>query len=184
VAAELVLKGASVNNRNRREALGIVAAISLSLTQSAAAGSDQRKSEKDMPEPDPKVLAELAKRAKSISEKAYCPYSKFHVGAVVLTEDGQMYEGCNVENASYGLTICAERNAIFHMVAQSKQKIVAIVIYTPTDKPTAPCGACRQVINEFGPEAFVMSVCDGSEVLKAHLSELLPAAFGPANLRK
>ncbi len=74
-----------------------------------------------MPEPEPKVLEELAKRAKRISEKAYCPYSKFRVGTVVLTDDGQMYEGCNVENASYGLTICAERNAIFHMVAQSKR---------------------------------------------------------------
>ncbi len=68
------------------------------------------------------------------------------------------------------------------MVDQARQKIVAIVIYTPTPKPAAPCGACRQVINEFGPEALVMSVCDGPEVLRKKLSELLPDAFGPANL--
>lgn len=141
------------------------------------------KKEKGMTEPDPKILQEMSKRAKEISEKAYCPYSKFRVGAVVLTGDGQLVEGCNVENASYGLTICAERNAIFQMVTRSKQKIAAVVIYTPTPKPSAPCGACRQVINEFGPDALVLSVCDGPDVLKKHLSELLPDAFGPANLK-
>jgi cytidine deaminase len=140
------------------------------------------KKESAMAGPDKKTLQEMARRAKANSEKAYCPYSRFRVGAVVLTGDGQMYDGCNVENASYGLTICAERDAIFHMVAQSGQKIVAIVIYTPTSKPSAPCGACRQVINEFGPEALVMSVCDGPDVLKKKLSDLLPDAFGPANL--
>jgi cytidine deaminase len=141
------------------------------------------KKEKDMTEPDTKILQEMAERAKAISAKAYCPYSKFRVGAVVLTEDGQMFEGCNVENASYGLTICAERNAVFQMIARAKQKIVAVVIYTPTPKPSAPCGACRQVINEFGPDALIMSVCDGPDVLKKKLSNLLPDAFGPANLK-
>jgi cytidine deaminase len=136
-----------------------------------------------MAEPDDKTLQEMSNRAKAISEKAYCPYSKFRVGAVVLAGDGQLCEGCNVENASYGLTICAERNAIFQMVARAKQKIAAVVIYTPTPKPSAPCGACRQVINEFGPDALVMSVCDGPDVLKKRLSELLPDAFGPANLK-
>jgi cytidine deaminase len=136
-----------------------------------------------MADPDDKTLHEMAKRAKAISQKAYCPYSKFRVGAVVLTDDGQMFEGCNVENASYGLTICAERNAVFHTVAQGKQKIVAVVIYTRTPTPSAPCGACRQVINEFGPDALIVSTCDGAEVLKKKLSALLPDAFGPANLK-
>jgi cytidine deaminase len=136
-----------------------------------------------MADPDDKTLNEMATRAKAISQKAYCPYSKFRVGAVVLTDDGQMFEGCNVENASYGLTICAERNAVFHTVAQGKQKIVAVVIYTQTPTPSAPCGACRQVINEFGPEALIVSTCDGAEVLKKKLSALLPDAFGPANLK-
>jgi cytidine deaminase len=131
---------------------------------------------------DTQTLKEMAKRARAISAKAYCPYSKFRVGAVVMTQDGEMYEGCNVENASYGLTICAERNAIFHMVAQAGEKIAAIVIYTPTPTPASPCGACRQVINEFGPNALVMSVCDSSDVLSKKLSELLPDAFGPSNL--
>jgi len=128
-------------------------------------------------------LNDIAKRAKAISQKAYCPYSKFRVGAVVLTDDGRMFEGCNVENASYGLTICAERNAVFQMVAQDKRSIVAVCIYTPTPEPAAPCGACRQVINEFGPNAMIISVCDGPDVLQKKLSELLPEAFGPANLK-
>ena len=169
---------------SRREVLGIAVAASVALAQNPVTGGDEPKKEKAMIEPDIKALEEMAKRAKEISRKAYCPYSKFSVGSVVLTDDGQMYEGCNVENASYGLTICAERNAIFHMVAQSRQTIVAIVIYTPTPKPSAPCGGCRQVINEFGPDTLVMSVCDGPDVLKKRLSELLPDAFGPANLGK
>ena len=81
-----------------------------------------------MAEPDEKTLQEMSKRAKAVSEKAYRPYSKFRVGAVVLTDDGRMFEGCNVENASYGLKICAERNAIFHTVARSKRKIAALVL--------------------------------------------------------
>ena len=135
-----------------------------------------------MAEPADTVLQEMAKRAQGAGEKAYCPYSKFRVGAVVLTDDGEMFEGCNVENASYGLTIFAERNAIFQMVAKGKTRIVAVMVCTPTSQPTAPCGACRQVINEFGPDALIMSVCDGPDVLKKKLSELLPDAFGPKNL--
>ena len=115
---------------------------------------------------------------------AYCPYSRFRVGAAVLTGAGEIFAGCNVENASYGLTICAERNAVFQAVANGcgPLSIRAIVVYTPTLTPTAPCGACRQVINEFGPGAAVFSVCDGPDVLKNELGALLPGAFGPANL--
>lgn len=135
-----------------------------------------------MTDPDDETLQEMAKRAKAVSKKAYSPYSHFSVGAVVLTDEGQMFEGCNVENASYGLTICAERNAVFQMVSQGKQKIVALVIYTPTPKPAAPCGACRQVLHEFGPEALVVSFCDGPDVFKKSLADLLPEAFGAGNL--
>jgi cytidine deaminase len=131
----------------------------------------------------PQTLARLKSAAISASEHAYCPYSKFRVGAAVLTESGEVFVGCNVENASYGLTICAERNAIFHMVAQAQTAIRALVIYTPTKTPSAPCGACRQVINEFGPAAEIFSYCDGSEILHKTLSELLPGAFGPHNLK-
>ena len=135
-----------------------------------------------MPDLSNNTLLELAERAKAASERAYCPYSNFPVGAAVLTDDGQIFEGCNVENASYGLTICAERNAVFQMAARGRRRIVAVVIFTPTPTPTAPCGACRQVINEFGPEALIVSTCDGDGVIRKKLSELLPEAFGPGNL--
>ncbi len=102
----------------------------------------------------------------------------------MLSQEDEIFSGCNFENASYGLTICAERNAVFQMVAKAKQPLQAIIIYTPTKTPSAPCGACRQVINEFGPEAEVISFCDGPGVLRKKLSGLLPDAFGPHNLEK
>src|SRR5262245_46017901 len=113
-----------------------------------------------MRELDDQILQEMITQARTASEKAYCPYSKFRVGAAVLAESGEIFAGCNVENASYGLTICAERNAIFQMVARAHRRVRAVVVYTPTTKPSAPCGACRQIINEFGPEALIISVCD------------------------
>ena len=125
---------------------------------------------------------ELITRAREASTKAYCPYSRFCVGAALLTTSGEIYTGCNVENASYGLTICAERNAIFHAVAEGNTNIKALVIYTPTERPTAPCGACRQVINEFGPNVRVICVCNGSEEINTTVTDLLPDAFGPNNL--
>jgi cytidine deaminase len=128
------------------------------------------------------ILRDLIARAKSASDHAYSPYSRFRVGAALLTSTGDIYTGCNVENASYGLTVCAERNAAFAMVAGGGREIVAVVIYTPTAAPTAPCGACRQVINEFGPNARVLCLADGGDRIDAPLSELLPAAFGPHNL--
>jgi cytidine deaminase len=127
---------------------------------------------------------DLVAAAKHAATQAYCPYSAFPVGAAVLTGQGEIFAGCNVENASYGLTICAERNAIFRAVAQGTGPLVllAVVVYTPTPAPTAPCGACRQVIHEFGPDAEVLSVCDGPEVLSWRVGDLLPRAFGPAHL--
>ena len=102
----------------------------------------------------------------------------------MLTSAGEIFGGCNVENASYGLTICAERNAVFQAVSQVRGplSIRAVVVYTPTAAPTAPCGACRQVINEFGADAKVISVCDGPGVIESSIEILLPQAFGPANL--
>ena len=124
----------------------------------------------------------LIAAARAASASAYCPYSKFRVGAAVLTVEGAVFRGCNVENASYGLTICAERAAVFQAVAHGDRAIRAVAIFTPTPKPTAPCGACRQVINEFGPEAEIISVCDGPGILRGPLALLLPEAFGPHNL--
>jgi cytidine deaminase len=131
-----------------------------------------------------RLREELIAAARSAAGRAYCPYSHFQVGAAILTERGEIFAGCNVENASYGLTICAERNAVFQAVARCEGPLViqAVVVFTPTQQPTAPCGACRQVINEFGPDAEIISVCDGPMVITKGLAELLPGAFGPANL--
>jgi cytidine deaminase len=130
------------------------------------------------------VYSQLVAAAREAAGHAYCPYSRFPVGAAILIDGDEIFAGCNVENASYGLTICAERNAIFHAVARmpGRPAIRAVVVFTPTEEPTAPCGACRQVINEFGPDAEVISVCNGSSVMVYRLSELLPQAFGPRNL--
>lgn len=128
------------------------------------------------------VLRKLREGAVAASESAYCPYSKFPVGAAVLTADGEIFSGCNVENASYGLTICAERNAVFQAVASGARHMVAVVVYTPTSTPTCPCGACRQVLNEFGPAADILCTCDGPETISRKVADLLPDAFGPANL--
>jgi cytidine deaminase len=128
------------------------------------------------------IFREMIAVAKEASRQSYSPYSNFRVGAAILAEDGQIFSGCNVENASYGLTICAERNAVFQMAAKGRRKILMVVIYTPTEIPAAPCGACRQVINEFGAEALVVSVCDTEQILRKRISELLPEAFGPGNL--
>ena len=131
---------------------------------------------------DDKLMAEMIALAKKASERAYSPYSKFRVGAAVLADSGKIYTGCNVENASYGLTICAERNAIFHARCDGMKRTLAVVVYTPTDRPSAPCGACRQVINEFGEDARIICVCDGRAKIDLKLSDLLPNAFGPRNL--
>jgi cytidine deaminase len=100
----------------------------------------------------------------------------------VLTDSGKIFAGCNIENASYGLCNCAERTAIFTAAATGERSIRAVLVYTPTPTPTMPCGACRQVINEFGPAALVISVCDTNERIKSTLPLLLPQAFGPADL--
>lgn len=116
--------------------------------------------------------------AKAATRRSYAPYSRFKVGAAVLTEAGAIYCGCNVENASYGLTNCAERTAIFTAVATegAKMRIRAIAIWSRPERPCSPCGACRQVILEFGPDAIVLfQTRKGIEELSA--SDLLPAGF-------
>ncbi|HEX2855572.1 MAG TPA: cytidine deaminase [Opitutaceae bacterium] len=125
----------------------------------------------------------LEKTARAAAKASYSPYSKFRVGAAVLAGSGKIYSGCNVENASYGLCNCAERTAIFSAVAAGERAVKAIAVYTPTQTPTAPCGACRQVINEFGPGTLVISICDGTKRSETALEALLPNAFGPADLR-
>ena len=109
---------------------------------------------------------------------AHAPYSKFRVGAAVLLANGKMFSGCNVENASYGMTNCAERTAIFSAVAQlgPKIEIHAVAVATEQKVPCSPCGACRQVIYEFGPDAIIFFL--GKEGPKqSHIAELLPEGF-------
>lgn len=128
------------------------------------------------------ICRRLEKAARTAAKASYSPYSKFRVGAAIMTGSGKIFTGCNVENASYGLCNCAERTAIFTAAAQGERVIRAVAVYTPTATATAPCGACRQVINEFGPAALVISVCDGAGRIEATLDQLLPSAFGPKNL--
>ncbi|MCJ7646050.1 cytidine deaminase [bacterium] len=127
-----------------------------------------------------KERSRLMRAARRAVKQAYAPYSKFKVGAAVLTEKGRIYSGCNVENVSYGLTICAERSAIFSAVGKEggdKMRIRAIVVFTKEKVPCAPCGACRQVIYEFGPEAIV--IYQGSKgLVETSIPRILPEAFG------
>jgi cytidine deaminase len=121
---------------------------------------------------------ELIKLAEEASKNAYAPYSKFPVGACVWAESGKTYIGCNFENASYGLTICAERNAVGTAIANGEKKIKAIAIYSPNMQNCTPCGACRQVLAEFQSSQGldVITKCDNS--LRIHkLTELLPEGF-------
>lgn len=127
-------------------------------------------------------LDKLIELAEEASKKAWCPYSHFPVGAVIETGDGSVFCGCNVENASSGLTICAERAAVSAAIAAGQKKIRVVVVFTPTETPTAPCGACRQVLSEFSDNATVVCACRGEGRIEKSLAELLPLSFGPGDL--
>ena len=126
--------------------------------------------------------ADLEQAARAAAAHAYAPYSQFPVGAALQTTDGTVFTGCNVENASFGLTNCAERTAVFKAVAAGHREITCVAIYTPTAAATAPCGACRQVLREFGQDMKVISTCDGTGRSETTLSALLPDSFGPDDL--
>ncbi len=127
--------------------------------------------------------ATLQEKAKTASLQAYAPYSRFPVGVAILAESGQIYTGCNVENASYGGTTCAERNAIAAAVVAGERKFQALVVYTPQDKLTPPCGICRQVIAEFFTPQSPIASCNHVGALQSWtLGELLPDAFTPMYL--
>ena len=121
-----------------------------------------------------KELVEPASRSR---ENAHAPYSRFQVGAAVLTEGGELFGGCNVENASYGLTICAERAAVCAAVLAGHQKIAAVAVATAGGH--SPCGACRQVLSEFGPamEVLLVDADNPSQVRRTSLDKLLPEQF-------
>ena len=122
---------------------------------------------------------ELLAEARRAMQQAYAPYSDFHVGAALLTESGEIFSGCNVENASYGLTNCAERTAIFSAVAKlgAKVRIRAIAVVNRAGVACSPCGACRQVIHEFGSPDAVVFYQGSDGIVSSTIAELLPAGF-------
>jgi cytidine deaminase len=124
------------------------------------------------------VQAKLLRAAKNVMKNAHAPYSRFRVGAAILLSNGKVFSGCNVENASYGMTNCAERTAIFSAVAQlgPKIEIRAVAVTNDHGVPCAPCGACRQVIYEFGPDATILFQ-GATGPRQAHITELLPEGF-------
>jgi len=122
------------------------------------------------------VSAELVRRAREVMRNAHAPYSRFHVGAALEAADGRIFVGTNVESASYGLTICAERMALGAAVAAGAKQFTRIAVTTAVDPPAAPCGACRQLLAEFGLDLEVISAGPKSE-RRWTLGELLPAAF-------
>ena len=125
---------------------------------------------------DEAVLAELRDAARAAREQAYAPYSGFQVGAAVLSSTGRRYLGCNVENASYGATLCAERAAVAAMVSAGDREIVAVAVFTDADPPAMPCGICRQVLFELGRDAVVVVASPRAE-RRTSLGVLLPNAF-------
>jgi cytidine deaminase len=120
---------------------------------------------------------ELLRRARAAARQALAPASRFQVGAAVLARDGRLFSGCNVENPSYGLTICAERNATFHAVAEGAKELVAVAVYTPLARPGYPCGACLQVLAQFGAAMTVLLCGRGNRVVRTTLTRLLPHPF-------
>ena len=127
-------------------------------------------------------LETVMDRARDASTRAYAPYIGFRVGAAILTERGKVHAGCNVENASYGLAICAERNAAAAMALADPgdREIRTVAISSPDASPCFPCGACRQVLREFGCKEIVVE--DGSGLRRYQFEEILPHAFGPEDL--
>ena len=131
---------------------------------------------------DERVVVTLRERAFAAMERAYAPYSNFRVGAALLGSDGSIWDGCNVENASFPAGICAERSAVSAAVAHGVQQFDAIAIATEAQEPTPPCGICRQVLEEFAPQMVVMSITREGKSARWTLGELLPRAFTPHSL--
>lgn len=130
---------------------------------------------------DENTKQHLGKLAVEARKKAYAPYSRYYVGSALMTSHGDIFQGCNIENASYGLTCCSERVAIFKAVSEGMTDFIAIAVATKDGG--FPCGACRQVLNEFNPHLIVL-ICNeqGHLIRETILSTLLPNAFGPHNL--
>lgn len=123
--------------------------------------------------------AALLAAARAVRERAYAPYSRFLVGAAVVGASGRVHTGCNVENASFSHTCCAERTAVFKAVSEGERAIVAVAVVTDTAPSAGPCGACRQVLHEFGADALVLLGNLAGEVRRTTVRQLLPDGFDP-----
>ncbi|MEW6045157.1 MAG: cytidine deaminase [Bacillota bacterium] len=129
----------------------------------------------------PQQEEQLVRAAREVRRNAYAPYSHFQVGAAVMGEDGRIYTGCNVENAVYGATLCAERVAVGQAVAAGQRRLVAAAVVADSRTPTTPCGTCRQVLSEFGGDMVVI-VDNGQRRWRFTLGQLLPEAFSKEQL--
>ncbi len=129
-------------------------------------------------------IKQLIEAARQAREQAYAPYSRFRVGAAALGFDGKIYTGCNVENVSFGLTNCAERTAVFKAVSEGNRKFRALAIFSGTEKHCSPCGACRQVIAEFGRGVQVIQADKNGDYVINNIEELLPGVFSAEVLGK
>jgi cytidine deaminase len=134
-----------------------------------------------MRELSPGTIDRLVEAAASVRANAHAPYSQFKVGAALLDDKGRVHMGCNVENASYGLSVCAERHAIAAAVSAGMARVEALAVVTDTDPPSAPCGACRQVLVEFGDFPVVLANPNGERTVTS-VGRLLPDAFTPDSL--
>ncbi len=128
-------------------------------------------------------IEHLINEAKEARNMAYTPYSKFNVGAALLTKDGKVYKGCNIENASYSMTNCAERTAMFKAISEGDKDFVAIAVIADTKRPVSPCGACRQVISELCPKDMKVILTNlQGDIQELNVEDLLPGAFSAEDL--
>uniref|UniRef100_A0A7E4W884 Cytidine deaminase n=1 Tax=Panagrellus redivivus TaxID=6233 RepID=A0A7E4W884_PANRE len=132
----------------------------------------------------PEIKKELIAKATGAMKLAYCPYSKYEVGAALLTSDDKIVTGGNVENASYGGTICAERSAVCRAVAEGHRSFKAVVVVTHSPKPASPCGLCRQFLFEFGNFHVILASTKTDETVETTIGELLPGGFGPHSMEE
>ncbi|MEN0649854.1 cytidine deaminase [Caldifermentibacillus hisashii] len=130
-------------------------------------------------------IEQLIEEAKEARKQAYVPYSKFAVGAALLTENGNVYRGCNIENAAYSMANCAERTAFFKAISEGEKNFKLLAVVADTDRPCSPCGACRQVISEFCPPDMKVVLTNlKGDLLETTVKELLPGAFNAGDLHE